>query len=304
MTKPRQRASLAIAVLVAAMPLLSPRRSFAQDGGVDATDSQLIPNTGQLITPKAPAGARFEPLNPGLANYPEYLAGQAVTDVRSPDGKTLLILTSGYNREKFPDGANQGSTDPAASNEYVFVYDISSRVPIKKQVIQVPNTYSGITFDNTGKTFFVSGGVDDNVHIYIQDGGQWKERPGSPVSLNHSAGAGLAVRPEAAGIAIGKAGRRLVVANYYNDSISVLELKADAWVKTHELDLRPGKNDSAQAGVPGGEYPYWVVMKGDDTAYISSMRDREIVVVDLSEAPRVAKRIKVVGQPNKMTLNH
>ena len=39
------------------------------------------------------------------------------------------------------------------------------------------------------------------------------------------------------------------------------------------------------------------------TAYISSIRDREIVVVSLSGTPAVTARISVKGQPNKMTLN-
>src|SRR5690242_17553855 len=51
---------------------------------------QMIPNSGQKITPLAPTGAAFVPLNPGLADNPQYLAGQAVTSIVSPDGKTLL----------------------------------------------------------------------------------------------------------------------------------------------------------------------------------------------------------------------
>src|SRR5208283_4648952 len=41
------------------------------------------------------------------------------------------------------------------------------------------------------------------------------------------------------------------------------------------------------------------------TAYVSSIRDREIVVVNLNDAllPVVTNRIRVKGQPNKMTLN-
>ncbi len=49
-----------------------------------------------------------------------------------------------------------------------------------------------------------------------------------------------------------------------------------------ELDLRPGKNNPAQKGVAGGEYPYGVAFNGDDKAYVSSLRDREIVVLNLT----------------------
>jgi len=39
------------------------------------------------------------------------------------------------------------------------------------------------------------------------------------------------------------------------------------------------------------------------TAYVSSIRDREIDVVSLGTKPAVLARIPVKGQPNKMTLN-
>src|SRR6185436_11934240 len=87
------------------------------------------------------------------------------------------------------------------------------------------------------------------------------------------------------------------------------------WALWRELDLRPGKNDPSKAGVPGGEYPFWVAVKGNGenaTAYVSSIRDREIVVVKLSGSPElfnprgrpsITTRIPVKGQPNRMTLN-
>ena len=53
---------------------------------------------GQSITPTAAPGSTFTHLNPGLADFPDFAAGQAVTTAVSPDGKTLLVLTSGYNR--------------------------------------------------------------------------------------------------------------------------------------------------------------------------------------------------------------
>src|SRR5437763_433193 len=262
---------------------------------------QLIPNSGQRITPTAPTGSSFVPLNPGLSDNPQYVAGQAVTTVVSPDGKTLLVLTSGYNRVN----DSSGHVIPADSTQFVFVYDISQHRPNQKQVIQVPNTYSGICFDPSGNSFYVSGGVDDNVHAYsLAEGGKWTEARGSPITLGHNGiGVGLSVKPQAAGIAIAKDGSKLVVANYYNDSISVLTKSESGWALSGELDLRPGKEDPKKSGVPGGEYPLWVAIKGNDTAYISSIRDREIVVVNFADKPTVAARIRVPGQPNRMVLN-
>ena len=126
--------------------------------------------------------------------------------------------------------------------------------------------------------------------------------PNGAVAINSQVG----VSPCAAGVAVSSDGQTLVVANYYNDSITVFTGGLGHWSKLSELDLRPGKSDPAMSGIAGGEYPFWVVVKGagpSATAYVSSIRDREIVVVKLSAPPAVAARIPVKGQPNKMTLN-
>ena len=264
--------------------------------------AEVIPNTGQQITPTAPTGARFEPLNPDLADNPQYLAGQAVTSVVSSDRKTLLVLTSGYNLLNSP----SGDRIPADSTQFVFVYDISANTPAKKQVIQVPNTYCGIVFDPSGTAFYVSGGVDDDIHAYsVGEKGLWAEQSGSPIALgHHGVGVGYSVKPQAAGIGVTADGTKLVVTNYYNDSISVLTKTEDGWTVSGELDLRPGKEDPKKSGVPGGEYPLWVAIKGNDTAYVSSIRDREIVVVNIAGTPKVVTRIALPGQPNRMVLDH
>ncbi len=259
-----------------------------------------IPNQGVQVTPFAPRGATFQTLNPALSDFPKYVAGQAVTSLVSPNHKTLLVLTSGYNLL----ADSTGATIAADSTQFVFVFDISNKTPVQTQAIPVPNTYSGIVFDPNGITFYVSGGVDDNVYIYDLGAKGWAERAGSPIPLGHNnVGVGLAVQPQAAGIAITSNGQQIVVANYYNDSISVLTKGAEnAWSKTSELDLRPGKINASQSGKPGGEYPFWVVINRN-TAYVSSMRDREIDVISLGSTPSLETRIPVPGQPNKMVLN-
>src|SRR5438034_8702275 len=50
---------------------------------------------GLYITPTALPNAAQQELNPGLKNYPNFVAGEAVKAVVSPDGKTLAILTAG-----------------------------------------------------------------------------------------------------------------------------------------------------------------------------------------------------------------
>jgi DNA-binding beta-propeller fold protein YncE len=312
--------------------------------------AQSIPNLNQTITPLAPAGSQFQQLNPDLPDNPAWLATHAATTAVSPDGRTLLVLTSGYNRV-FEEGSNSlSSFETSDSSEYVFVYDISGGAPIKKQVLPVPNTYFGIAWDPTSTSnnahFYVNGCSYDDVHVFSNSGpeGAWAEDSGAqasnhtptPIALGHTMGVGLAVAPPiesvpvnsqvyvfpcAAGIALSKTGQTMVVANYYNDSISVLtggygnwslqNVKPGSNPAVTNLDLRPGKSlVSAASGLPGGEYPFWVAIAGSDPnaiAYISSLRDREIDVVPVptnhASPLQVTARIAVKGQPNKMVMN-
>ena len=84
--------------LTAAFLLFCGGNGLSTTANVEASDIQTLPNMGQQITPLAPQGSRFVPMKPDLPDNPAWLAGQAVTTVVSPDRKTLLVLTSGYNR--------------------------------------------------------------------------------------------------------------------------------------------------------------------------------------------------------------
>jgi hypothetical protein len=104
------------------------------------------------------------------------------------NGNTLLILTSGHNRNNNP----TGSRIPDEANEYIFVYDMAGDAPLKRQVLQVRHTFNGMDWHPSGNAFHVSGGVDDddNVHVFAQQDGSWKAN-GSPISLGHTTGNGL-----------------------------------------------------------------------------------------------------------------
>lgn len=268
-------------------------------GNAQAATPEVLP-TGMSITPLATRGVVFQTLNPGLHSLPDFKAGMAVTLALSPDGRTLLALTSGFNQNL--DG--NGNVDPTTSNEYVFVYDVSSGRPKQTQVLQIQtNAFDGLVWRPDGKEFYVSGGPDDLVHVFVRGSGGWSE--GSAIPLNHN-GVGLGlygILPVVAGLDVTRDGKHLLAANYENDSVISIDLTAQS--VESELDLRPGVIDPAKSGTPGGNYPYWVVVKGNDRAYVSSQRDREIDVVDLSALPAmsVVDRIKLPGQPNRMILD-
>ena len=264
-------------------------------------DDKLWLPTGQSVTPLAAPGSIFTPLNVDLPVIGKAVAGGGTTTLLSPDGHTLFLLTSGFN---LWNDAN-GKKIPDASTEHLFVYDVTGAA-VLKQDLHIPNTYGGIAISRDGKALYVGGGSDDNLHFYKPDSkGSWAE-DGAPVAFGHKAGNGLiksplVLKPETGGVALTADGRTAVVANYENDSIDVVNI-ADRKISA-ELDLRPGKIDPANKGVAGGEFPYWIAIKGNDTAYVSSERDREIVVVALSPTAHVTTRIPVTGNPNRLLLD-
>ncbi len=254
-----------------------------------AARAQDITPTGQTLTPTAAPGAIFQPLNPGLPDDPAFTAGQAAGVALSPDGKTLLIVTSGFNRVFGPDG----KFFPARSREYVFVWDVSGAKPVQRQAIAIDNAFLGLTWAPKGDRFFVSGGVDDKIVEYVTAGAGFA--PGRSFALGHKAGVGLRVRPEAAGVAVSPDGRRLLAANIQNDSVSLVDLVTGAVI---EQDLRPGVIDPARIGEAGGTFPRAVAWTSDSRAYVASERDREIIVLDMiGGAVKVGTRIRTVGQP-------
>ncbi len=125
------------------------------------------PAANTSITPTASPKSVFQALNPDLPDLPQYTVDHPVSTAVSPDGATLLILTSGYSLNH--DAKNKPI--PGQSNEYVFVYDITQGTPVKKQVLQVPNTFVGLAWNPNGEEFYVSGGADDDVHIFEKKSG-------------------------------------------------------------------------------------------------------------------------------------
>lgn len=100
--------------------------------------SAILP-TGQVITPTAAPGSTFAILNTGRRPDDNAAAAEAVKTTLSPDGKTLLVLTSGYNQNFKDAETGEYFTYPVLDSqtgepsdvtthkaEWVFVYDVSS----------------------------------------------------------------------------------------------------------------------------------------------------------------------------------
>lgn len=274
--------AVALAVTSASIAEAAARRRAA------APAPQIVA-TGQAITPQAARGAIFQPLNPHLPDLPDFTAGQASAMALSPDGKTLAILTSGYNRMNGPDGKFVASQ----SNEYVFLFDVAGEAPVQRQALTIANSFQGLAWAPDGAALYVSGGVDDRVQEFR--GAVGAMAPARSFTLGHKAGVGLNARPEVAGVAISPDGRRLLVANLQNDSVSLVDLASG---QVSEQDLRPGVIDHTRSGKPGGTFPRAVAWISNDRAYVASERDREVIALDIGAGGiKVGRRLKLPGQP-------
>jgi len=147
------------------------------------SNGSILP-TGQVITPTAAPGSTIQVLATDLRDDGNADAAQAVNTALSPDGKTLLVLTSGWNKGnrridgssiRFPlldpiTGAPAG-TSTTTQSEWVFVFGINGDGSVtKRQQINIPSTYSGLAWAPDGTRFYISGGQDDRVYIYKLSG--------------------------------------------------------------------------------------------------------------------------------------
>lgn len=258
-------------------------------------NGQALP-TGQRLTPLAAPGARFERLVARVGPHPSYEADGAAAMTMSPDGREMLVLTSGFNLYNGADGKRL----PAQSTQYVFRYSVGPHGSHLLQTLQVPNSYSGIAWLPDGRGFVVGGGLDDDVRVFRRRGAHFVAV--EAIALGHAAGIGADVKPQAAGVAVSPDGHRALVANYYNDSVSLIDLEHRRVLA--ERDLRPGTIDPAMRGVPGGENPFAIVWTDADHAWVSAPRDRQIVALDIApDAISVHSRIATLGEPTSLLID-
>jgi len=330
-------------VLSAMLFALAPGLALAQPGSGHTTlpvgnysTGSILP-TGQVITPTAAPGSTLQVLSTGLRADGDADAAEAVNTALSPDGKTLLVLTSGWNKSnRLPSGTlitfpaldpNTGaSMDTTALSEWVFVYSLNSNGSVTKlQQISIPSTYSGLRWAPDGGRFYVSGGQDDRVYVYKSNGSEFV--PDTPfVLLGHNSnqnapfpnydgsilkgtkaaqavtfgGSSLIVGGAVvAGLAVSRDGKTLVAANFENDSISIVDTASRTVV--HEVKFFTPGGTVAQ-----GEFPYDVaVLSNPDgsakTAFVTSQRDDQVMAVDIASGRFTA--IPVGDQPNRMVLS-
>ncbi len=219
--------------------------------------------------------------------------------------------------------------------EWVFVFDVRGAQPVQKQLINIPDTYHGLVWDPSGTRFYVAGGIDDRVYVYkasttgpsatttfVPDapfvllghnlpansnvpipeyptGGMFNN---TPVNTNpYAQNVFIPFSALVAGLAISTDGSTLYVANYQNDSLSIVNT-ATRTVSNEVVFFKTG--ESPQEAI--GEMPYWPVVLSNSTTgapvktYVTSQRDGQVLCVSPSGSFTV---IKVGGEPNRMVLS-
>ena len=222
------------------------------------------------------------------------------------------------------------SKTTTSNAEWVFVFDVRGSQPVQKQLINIPNTYDGLLWDPSGSRFYVAGGIDDRIIIYKSNGAgasaDGTYTPDFPfVLLGHNTPADVPVQEFptgglfnntpvnsnqyaqdmfvpfsalAAGLAISRDGSTLYVANYQNDSLSIVNA-ATRTVSSEVVFFAPGQKEAI------GEMPYWPVVVSNSQGapvktYVSSQRDGQVLSVSPSGS---FNAINVGGEPNRMILS-
>jgi hypothetical protein len=91
-----------------------------------ASQGIFLPS-GLTITPTAAPKSTYDALNPELPEFPNFIAGGALSTAKSPDGKILLVLTGGHNN------LTDAKGNPVNTNEYIFVFDIGAGKPVRNR---------------------------------------------------------------------------------------------------------------------------------------------------------------------------
>lgn len=257
----------------------------------DADDDEVTA-PGMKLTPLALPGARITRLGTLDGRNGPPITNPAALST-SPDGSVVAMLTSGFNGMALPDG----KPDRAHSTERLMIWRATPKGLVKLAEAALPAAFGGIAWAPDGKAIAATTGVGDSVMVWRWTG-KALVADGAPIALGHAAGLGLRVKPAAAGVAWTDAGH-LAVANFFNDSVSLVDLAARKVVA--EADLRPGKIDPAASGKPGGTYPYRLVLAAPGRLVVSAPRDRELITLMVAgDALQVVARARALAEPTAL----
>ncbi len=286
---------LALFSLGAARPVQGPGERLVA-GSPAGTDLVGLP-TGLTMSPDAVPGTVRVDLDPKLRSLAAFRPSHPASLVRV--GPDLALVTTGYDRAS--DG--EGSHFPETQGNWLFILEGAAPHRVK-QALPVPASIGGLAATADGSRLVVGGGGDDSVLIFDRTERGFAEIARLPLGFKNALGFGGLGRgqgPFVGELALTEDERTAVVVAHGNDALVLVELppiaskvpksrvKRDWKPVLRRVELRPG------GGAPGGEAPYAIARVGS-RAFVASLRDDEVVVVDLREG-RVTGRVKVGALP-------
>ncbi|MBU2783579.1 MAG: hypothetical protein JJ713_09815 [Acidithiobacillus sp.] len=284
--------SAAVFACLAATPI------FARESATAPASSATLISSGQRLMPLATPGSAFWRL-PADGTHPDLALHGATRILLAASGNEALVLGAGYkNVDEAP-----GKTDQKLSNQHLLRLQLSSQVPALAQSLPLFDSFEGMALSADERTLYLSTGVKDGVLVLQRTDARAPWRIAGPsIALGHQGkGLGIGVKPLAAGLALDPSGHYLLVCNTFDDSVSLIDTysRRVLW----EQDLRPGPSQG-QSGVAGGEYPLTLVWTDAAHAIVSSLRDRELILLKVApDGAQVLRRLAVPGNPGRLLVD-
>ena len=179
--------------------------------------------------------------------------------VVSSDGKYLAVPNNGY------------------SEHFISIINLERRMEVR--AIGLDDAFYGIAFSRSGDRLYVSGGPGNKVHVYtFADARTKKEKEYSFGDRKGALLTGLALTPDESMLLVCSAG---------SDSVHIIDLKAEKYVRSIKV----------------GKHPYGVILSHDGgKAYVSNWGGRSVSVIDIVSMQAVAE-IETGSHPNSLALS-
>ncbi|HVM60766.1 MAG TPA: beta-propeller fold lactonase family protein [Verrucomicrobiae bacterium] len=201
-----------------------------------------------------------------------------------PAGRFAAILHTGYSRHG------------------VRIVDLKTETVVTN--VPLHEAFYGITFSHDGSQLFCSGASDEIVHSYHFKDGVLTDP--QDIRLRATNAVGIV-----AGVAVDAGQKRLVVANLYGQSLSIVELKRnrvidipltpDSLTNSYETVTTTGAKTETELN-HYGVFPYTgVINEKLRRIYVSLWGNAEVAVLDL-DTQQVIDRWRTEEHPNEMAL--
>lgn len=197
----------------------------------------------------------------------------------TPAGATLPLGDLPLNMALSADGRTLAVTNNGFSRQFVSVIDVSRNKIV--QELPMAKSFFGLCFHPDGRSLYASGGADDQILVWRQQGDTLRAVSAIPLVKEKNQKLipfGLAITPD---------GRQLFVAESSSGTLSLVDMAQNTW----------------QRRVAVGTFPYDVrYVAASGKIYVSLWGGAAVAVVDANSF-QLVRTIPVGDHPNMMLLD-